>query len=217
MNSIRLLVADDQPAFRDGLVALLSALDGIEVVAEAENGADAVRRAHATHPDVVLMDLRMPTLDGVAATRQLRAELPSTRIVVLTTFDDDDSILDAIRAGAVGYLLKDTGAHDLQVAIRKAAEGESFLSASVVTRLVHRLSGASPPQSASSSAGRFGLTARELDVLGLISRGATNKDIARHLDLAEGTVKNHVSSVFAKLGVTDRLQAALAAREHGLV
>lgn len=214
---IRVLVADDHVVFREGLVALISTLDHVEVVAEADDGEHAVRLAHVHAPDVVLMDLSMPHLDGVAATRRLRAELPAVKVVVLTTFGDDASILDAIAAGALGYLLKDTGVAELRTAIELAARGESFLSTQVLTRLVRHVARCGDSASAPAETRDFGLTPRELAVLQQLSRGATNKDIARALDLTEGTVKNHVSATFVKLGVTDRLQAALVARTYGLL
>lgn len=217
MTSIRVLVADDQAVFREGLVVLLSTMSGVRVVAEAENGEEAVRLAHVYSPDVVLMDLKMPVLDGVAATRRLHAELPAAKVVVLTTFGDDTSILDAIAAGALGYLLKDTGADELHSALVRACRGESFLSTPVLTRLVRHVSRAGSGITPEKTAHDFGLTPRELAVLQHLSRGASNKDIARALDLAEGTVKNHVSAAFNKLGVTDRLQAALVARTYGLL
>jgi DNA-binding NarL/FixJ family response regulator len=214
---IRVLVTDDQVVFREGLVTLLSTLDNVVVVAEAENGEEAVRLAHSVMPDVVLMDLSMPILDGVAATRRLRAEVPEANVVVLTTFSDDSSILDAIAAGALGYLLKDTGIDELRTAIAQASRGESFLSPVVLTRLVRHVARNGEHMNAPRATQDFGLTPRERAVLAQLSHGATNKDIARALELAEGTVKNHVSSAFAKLGVTDRLQAALVARTYGLL
>lgn len=215
-RTTRVLVADDQAAFREGLVALLSTLDEVEVVAEAYDGEGAVRLSHVHAPHVVLMDLRMPGVDGVTATRRLSAELPAVKVVVLTTMGDDGSIVEAIAAGALGYLLKDTGVEDLRAAIVQAAAGEAFLSTRVLTSLVQQVarSGTLGPTVTSHD---FGLTPRERVVLQHLSRGATNKDIARSLDLAEGTVKNHVSQVFTKLGVADRLQAALLARTYGLL
>lgn len=217
MSSIRVLVADDQAVFREGLVALLSTMSGVCVVAEAENGEEAVRLSHVYSPDVVLMDLKMPVLDGVAATRRLNAEVPAAKVVVLTTFGDDTSILDAIAAGALGYLLKDTGLEELNNAILRARRGEAFLATPVLTRLVRHVARAGSGVAPEKTAQDFGLTPRELVVLQHLSRGASNKDIARALDLAEGTVKNHVSAAFNKLGVTDRLQAALVARTYGLL
>jgi len=215
MNAvIRILVVDDQSLFREGLIALLSTLSEVLVVGQAANGVEALRLAHQFQPHVVLMDLRMPIMDGVAATRRLRAELPDARVVVLTTFEDDASIFEALAAGALGYLLKDTDSAGLWEAIRHAARGESFLTPRVATRLVRRVvegpTNASPMPTPE-------LTTRERQVLTLLGQGASNKDIARALDVVEGTIKNHVTSIFTKLKVSDRLQAALVARELGLV
>lgn len=210
---IRVVVADDHALFRQGLVALLSALSEFEIVGEAENGQEALVLAGRLAPDVVLMDLRMPVLDGVQATRRLRAELPSIHVVVLTTFDDDESIFESIRAGALGYLLKDVSSAALSEALRLAASGQSFLTPRVATRLVSRVANTSATRPQSGPSRLDVLTPRERQVLRLIARGAANKDIARHLDVAEGTVKNHVTSLLLKLGVNDRLQAALLARE----
>jgi len=221
MTSIRILLADDQALFREGLHTLLSLQPGLEVVGEAANGEEAVRLAEALHPDVVLMDLQMPLLDGVAATRQLRAALPACRVIVLTTFDDDDYIFEGLRAGAVGYLLKDTPSARLADAIRAAARGESFLEPSVAAKVVAEFtrlsaaSGAAVPLATQPLAEP--LSDRELEVMRLVAQGASNKEIAAALFLAEGTVKNHLTNILGKLGVTDRTQAALKAKELGLV
>ena len=221
MTSIRILLADDQALFREGLHTLLSLQPGLEVIGEAANGEEAVRLAEALHPDVVLMDLQMPLLDGVAATRQLRAALPACRVIVLTTFDDDDYIFEGLRAGAVGYLLKDTPSARLADAIRAAARGESFLEPSVAAKVVAEFtrlsaaSGAAVPLAAQPLAEP--LSDRELEVVRLVAQGASNKEIAAALFLAEGTVKNHLTNILGKLGVTDRTQAALKAKELGLV
>ena len=212
---IRLLVVDDQSLFREGLITLLSTMPDFEVVGQAENGQHALEVAPHCRPDVVLMDLRTPVLDGVKATRRLRTELPSAKVVVLTTFDDDESIFEAIRAGALGYLLKDRPSEALAEALRQAARGESFLTPRVATRLVQRVATQNSAPSAVTPPGLSELTAREKEVLTLLGRGATNKDIARALNVAEGTVKNHVTAILMKLGVGDRLQAALLARECG--
>jgi DNA-binding NarL/FixJ family response regulator len=215
MKAIRILLVDDQPLFREGLRTLLSVQADFEVVGEAGNGEEAVRAARLLHPSVVLMDLQMPLLDGVAATRRLRAELPECRVIVLTTFDDDEKVFDGLRAGAVGYLLKDAPSEKLAEAIRVAARGESFLQPSVAAKVVAefaRLTANAVAQPLVEP-----LSSREREVLRLIATGASNREIADALFLAEGTVKNHVTNILGKLGVRDRTQAALKAREIGLV
>ena len=213
---IRILIADDQALFREGLRTLLGAYADLEVVAEAGNGEEAVLMAGSYRPDVVLMDLRMPVLDGVAATRRLTAARAGCRVIALTTFDDDETVFDALRAGAVGYLLKDVGSERLVEAIRAAARGESFLQPAIASKVLaefNRLSRAAPAPAELPE----GLSERELEVLRLLARGASNKEIAAQLDIAEGTVKNHVTSILGKLGVDDRTRAALRARDLGLI
>ena len=216
MTAVRVLLVDDQSLFRAGLRTLLSTRAEIEVVGDAENGQAALDLAASTRPDVVLMDLKMPVLDGVAATRRLRVQQPSIRIVALTTFEDDELVFECLRAGAVGYLLKDAPIDRLVEAVLAAARGESVLQPSVASKVLaelSRLASAAPP-AASNELAR--LSERERDVLRLIARGASNKEIAAALFLAEGTVKNHVTSILDKLEVGDRTQAALRARELGL-
>ena len=210
----RVVIADDPALFRDGLRAVLTA-HGIDVVGEAANGEEAVALAARCCPDVVLMDLRMPVLGGVAATREIRALPSAPRVVALTTFDDDDSVFDAIRAGALGYLLKDARAAQLVEAIELAARGESFLPPAIAAKIVGELARL-PAQGRSGVAEQLGLSERELVVLRKISQGAANKEIAAALGIAEGTVKNHVTSILDKLGVDGRTQAALKARALGL-
>lgn len=215
MTAVRVLVVDDQTLFRAGLRTLLSTRPEVEVVGEAENGQTALTVAAQTRPDVVLMDLKMPILDGVSATRRLRVQLPTCRVVALTTFEDDELVFEVLRAGAVGYLLKDAPIARLIEAILAASRGESVLHPSVASKVLaelSRLSSVSPPAAPELA----GLSERELDVLRLIARGATNKEIAAALFLAEGTVKNHVTNILTKLGVGDRTQAALRARELGI-
>jgi len=217
--SIKILFADDQPLFREGLHTLLSVHAGLEVVGEAGNGAEAVALAAALQPDVILMDVQMPVLDGVAATRRLHLEQPACRVILLTTFDDDEYVFEGLRAGAVGYLLKDAPSARLVEAIQAAARGESFLQTSVTAKLLaefNRLSHATRA-SAPSAALPEPLTEREIEILRLVAEGASNKDIAARLFLAEGTVKNHVTSIYGKLGVSGRLPAANRARELGLL
>jgi DNA-binding NarL/FixJ family response regulator len=221
MPPIRILLADDQALFREGLHTLLSVQPDLDVVGEAGNGEEAVRLALSLKPDVVLMDLQMPILDGVAATRQLRAACPTCRVIVLTTFDDDDYVFEGLRAGAAGYLLKDTPSARLAEAIRAAARGESFLEPSVAAKVVaefKRLS-ATPAPTAPLTPPSLAepLSDRELEVLRLVAKGDSNKEIAAALFLAEGTVKNHLTNILGKLGVTDRTQAAMKGKELGLI
>ena len=217
MSNIRLLLADDQALFREGLHTLLSLQPDFEVVGEAENGAEAVRLAALLQPDVVLMDVQMPELDGVAATRRLRVEQPNCRVILLTTFDDDEYVFEGLRAGALGYLLKDAPSARLADAIRAAARGESFLQPSVAAKVVAEFNRLSGPAPARPSPLAEPLSERETEVLRLLAEGASNKDIAARLVLAEGTVKNHVTNILGKLGVTGRLQAVNKARELGLL
>jgi DNA-binding NarL/FixJ family response regulator len=217
VSPIRVLLADDQALFREGLHTLLSLQADLDVVGEAHNGAEAVRLAAELKPDVVLMDVQMPELDGVAATRRLHAELPACRVILLTTFDDDEYVFEGLRAGALGYLLKDAPSARLVDAIRAAARGESFLQPSVAAKVVAeftRLSGPAPERPAPLAEP---LSERELEVLRLIAEGASNKDIAARLFLAEGTVKNHVTNILGKLAASGRLQAVNRARELGLL
>jgi DNA-binding NarL/FixJ family response regulator len=216
-NATRVVIADDQGLFREGLRTLLLAHAELLVVGEAKDGEEAVRVAKSTRADVVLMDMKMPGLDGVAATRRLRATVPECRVVALTTFDDDEYVFEALRAGAVGYLLKDAPSERLVEAIRAAARGESFLQPSVASKVVAEFSRLAPRAAEQAASGPASLLSeRELEVLRLLARGASNKEIAAALFVAEGTVKNHVTSILTKLKVTDRTQAALRARELGI-
>ena len=210
---IRVLLADDQRLFREALSVLLSVQDDVEVVGEAGDGGQALELAARLSPDVVLMDLRMPVMDGITATRQLRAAQPGVQVIALTTFDDDADVFAAIRAGAIGYLLKDASSERLMEAVRAATRGESVLEPGVAAKLVSRVARlpASVPAPLVAP-----LTGRELDVVRLLAGGRSNREIASALFLAEGTVKNHVTSALAKLGARDRTQAALRARELGL-
>ena len=214
---VRVLLVDDQSLFREALATLLDVRAEVDVVGEAANGDEALRQAAALGPDVVLMDLRMPVLDGIAATRRLRAELPGVRVIALTTFEDDEDVFAALRAGAVGYLLKDVSSDRLVEAIGAAARGESVLQPSVAAKVVARfarLPDESPPRPQPLV---VPLSDRELDVVRLMAEGRNNREIATTLFLAEGTVKNHVTNILAKLGARDRTQAALRARALGLV
>lgn len=213
MTPIRVLLVDDVEAYRSGVRSLLGEVPDLSIVAEAADGREAVRRALLERPDVALVDLQLPNLDGVEVTRRLRIELPSCRIVILTTFDDDDRLFGALRAGASGYLTKDVSAPRLIEAVRAAARGESVLASRVVGKVIAEF--ARLP--ARESAGAVDLSPREAEVLTLLARGAVNKEIGATLGITEGTVKNHLTSLFAKLGVTHRTQAALRARELGLL
>ena len=216
--AIRVLLVDDQALFREGLETLLSVHKDLQVVGQASNGQEALEVATKIQPDVVLMDVRMPIMDGVRATHLLNEALPQCRVIVLTTFDDDEYIFDALRTGAVGYLLKDVASNLLVEAIRAAARGESILEPSVAAKVIAeftRVSRLIP--SAQMEQLVDPLSERELEILGWITRGASNKEIADQLFIAEGTVKNHVTHILDKLGVRDRTQAALKARELGLL
>jgi DNA-binding NarL/FixJ family response regulator len=206
--TLRLLVVDDHPVVRHGLVAMLSEQDDLEVVAEAADGAQAVVLAAQHHPDVVLMDLRMPGMDGAEATAQLRSAPQAPAVLVLTTYDTDADIVRAVEAGATGYLLKDAPVPTLVDAIRRAAAGETVLAPPVVARLASRLrEGPATPE----------LTSRELEVLGWVARGLSNAQIGRELFIGEATVKTHLLRAFEKLQVTDRTAAVTAAYRLGLL
>ncbi|HEY48371.1 MAG TPA: response regulator transcription factor [Anaerolineae bacterium] len=216
--TIRVLLVDDQALFREGLETLLSVHEDIQVVGQASNGQEALQIATKVQPDVVLMDIRMPILDGVRATHLLKNALPQCRVIVLTTFDDDEYIFDALRTGAVGYLLKDVASAQLVEAIRAAARGESILEPSVAAKVIAEFSRVSRlVPSAQMEHLVDPLSERELEILGQIAKGFSNKEIADQLFIAEGTVKNHVTNILGKLGVRDRTQAALKARELGLL
>jgi DNA-binding NarL/FixJ family response regulator len=210
---VRVLVADDHPVVRAGLRALLSAEPGLAVIAEAGSGEETVVAARRHQPDVVLMDLRMPGAGGLAAIRQLSADLPRIRVLVLTTYDSDADILPAVEAGAAGYLLKDTPRDTLVGAIFAAARGETVLAPSVAGRLVHRLRSAPGEKPAA----RETLSARETEVLALAGRGLTNAQIGRELFVSEATVKTHLLRAYAKLGVSGRTAAVTRAMELGVL
>ena len=213
--SIRVLICDDQALVRGGFRAILGARPEIEVVGEAENGAEAIALAERRHPDVILMDIRMPVLDGVEATRRLVASGSPVRILVLTTFDLDEYVHAAIRAGASGFLLKDVTPAELVDAIRIVASGDALLAPSVTRRLLERFASSLPVGDQSSQA-LAELTARETEVLRLIAGGLSNAEIAAELVVSEATVKTHISSLLRKLGLRDRVQAVIFAYETGL-
>jgi DNA-binding NarL/FixJ family response regulator len=215
---IRVVLADDQRVVREGLGTLLGLLDGVEVVGTAADGQEAVDLARRLDPDVVLMDLRMPRCDGVEATRRLAAAGARARVVVLTTYADDASVLAALRAGARGYLTKDAGAEEIRAALDAVARGEAALDPAVQHHVVAAVAGADEaPGAREAPALPDGLTPREAEVLALIARGLTNREIAADLVVSEATVKSHVNHLFAKAGVRDRAQAVAYAFRHGLV
>jgi DNA-binding NarL/FixJ family response regulator len=209
--SIRVLLAEDQTLMREGLKTILDLEDGFEVVGEAGDGQAALDRALALRPDVVLMDVQMPSMNGVEATGRLAAELPATKVIILTTFDYDEYVFDGIKAGARGYLLKDTPANELLGAIRRVHAGESIIQPSIAARMIAEFSGRQAPAASDP------LSDRELDFLRLQADGLSNREIAARLMLAEGTVKNHVSTILDKLHAANRTQAARVAREQGLL
>lgn len=213
MTAIRVLIADDHAVVRQGLRTFLELQEDIEVVGDVADGEQAVAAAVDLDPDVVLMDLVMPGVDGVEAIGRIARRSPATRVIALTSFLDDDKVLPAVRAGAAGYLLKDVGPNDLVRAIRTVHEGEALLHPAVAARLMEEVAGRRRPSVQDGDP----LTARERDVLAEIARGLSNKRIARELGISEATVKVHVSNVLRKLGVTDRTQAALHAVREGLV
>lgn len=216
MTAIRVLVADDQRLIREGIASLLNIQDGVQVVDTAVDGQEALQKALALLPDVVLMDVRMPIMDGIAATRKIRQQLPGCQVLMLTTFDDDEYIIKSLQAGACGYLLKDIPAADLAQAVRLAHVGIYQLAPSVAGKLVGQLAD-NVPTGSPKPPPALDLTSRELDVLHLIATGATNREIAEALSISEGTVKNHVSNILSRLGLRDRIQAALFAHEHKLI
>ena len=207
-DSISVLIVDDHPFVRHGLRTCLETLEDVDVAGEAASGAEAVALVERLLPDVVLMDLVMPELDGIGAIRRIRQVAPATKVIALTSFDDDEKVFAAIKAGAAGYLLKDVRPAELAEALRRASRGEALLAPSVAARLMQEVSG--------ERSAPAGLTERELEVLRLIARGMSNKQIARELVLSEKTVKTHVSNILAKLHVADRTQAALYAVREGL-
>jgi len=216
--SIRVLLADDQALFREGLETLLSIHKDIEVVGQVSNGQEAVDLALKLRPHVILMDMQMPILNGIGATRRLKQTLPDCRVIMLTTFNDDETIFDALRAGAVGYLLKDVGSTKLAESIRATSKGESILDPSVAAKVVQEFSRVSGLVSATSSEVLpEPLSEREVELLRLVASGMSNKEIAEALFITEGTVKNHITHILGKLSVRDRTQAVLKAKELGVI
>jgi DNA-binding NarL/FixJ family response regulator len=215
--SIRVLIADDQALFREGLETLLSVHQDIEVVGQASNGQEAVELSSRFHPDVVLMDMQMPVLNGAGATRRLRQTLPDCRVIALTTFDDKETIFDALRAGAAGYLLKDVSSADLANAIRLTSRGDSILEPSVAAKVLEEFSRvSSSPVVNRSAILPEPLSDREVEVLKLVTQGLSNREIAAKLFISPGTAKTHIHNVCGKLGVQNRTEAAIRAIELGL-
>lgn len=213
---IRLVLCDDQEIVTEGMQLILSTVPGFEVVGVAHDGAEAVDLVDEQRPDVVLMDLRMPIMNGIQATRKIQEKFPETRVLVLTTYDDDGWVFDAIRAGADGYLLKDTPREQLIAAIKGTAAGDTHVDPSVAGKIFRQIAQPGAAVTASDAAFAEDLTERERDVLRLIADGLSNTEIAERLHLSKGTVQNYVSSIFTKLEVTDRTQAAIIALRHGL-
>ncbi len=210
---MNVVICDDQALIRDGLELLLTLEKDVTIVGLAEDGAEALEQVARHHPDLVLMDLKMPGMNGIEATRQIRAHYPHVKVLVLTTYDDDEWVFDAIRAGASGYLLKDTPREEVIKAVRGTVEGKSFVDPSVAGKLMQQVAG---QQSQPATLLTDKLTERDVAVLRLVARGLSNADIAARLHLSEGTVRNHISAIFGQLGVSDRTQAAVIAIQHGL-
>lgn len=216
-DPIDVLLVDDQRLMREGLRTLLELEDGIRVVGEAQNGEEGLKMIEALQPDVTLMDVRMPVMDGVEATRRIINRWPQSKVVILTTFDDDEYVFEGLRAGAVGYLLKDTSGIELADAIKTVAAGGVLIEPSVARKVVAEFARITPPTRSKSEDATEPLSDRELQVLKLLANGLTNREIARAVHLAEGTVKNYVSNILAKIGARDRTQAAIRARELNLL
>jgi DNA-binding NarL/FixJ family response regulator len=218
MNGVRVLLVDDQALFREALATLLALSPEVEVVGQAGDGAEAVAQCAQLKPDVVLMDLRMPGVDGIEATRRIAAAQPEVRVLVLTTFEEDAEVFAAIRAGAAGYLLKASPSEKLFEAIRAVARNESVLQPSVTAKVMAEFVRLTPPNARKAAPPLAEpLSGRELAVLQALTDGLSNKEIAVRLGITGGTVKNHMTNVLGKLGVLDRTQAALRARELGLI
>jgi len=216
-NPIRLLIVDDQRLMREGLRTLLELEGGVEIVGEAANGQDALEVYAELRPDVVLMDIRMPGMDGVEATRRLCTHWPEARVIILTTFDDDANVFEGLRAGAVGYLLKDLSGQELANAVRTVYKGGALIEPTVAKRVMAEFARLHPPARSIDEGLPEPLSERELAVLKLVSEGLSNREIGNKLGLSEGTVKNYVTSVLQKIGVRDGTQAALRGRELGLI
>lgn len=216
-NKITILLVDDQRLMRDGLRTLLELEDDLDVVGEAGNGAEAITRYAELQPAIVLMDVRMPGMDGVESTRRLHAQWPTVKVIILTTFDEDEYIFEGLRAGALGYLLKAVSGEELADAIRRVAAGQALIDPAVTRKVVDAFARLAPPVRPIDAGLAEPLSDRELDVLKLVANGLSNREIAERLYLAEGTVKNYVTSLLGKIGARDRTQAALRGRELRLL
>lgn len=217
MTRIKLMIADDHKLFREGIKALLAVTDDIEIVGEAEDGESALQKSRELQPDVILMDINMPGLNGIRATEQILEKQPQARIVMLTMLEDDASVFHAMRAGARGYLLKGADPHEVLSVIRAVAEGQALFGPAIATRLLNYFKELSAKPAVSQSGEPFPeLTDRELEVLRLIAKGHNNQEIAQKLFLSPKTVRNHITNIFGKLQVADRAQAIVRAREAGL-
>ncbi|MCE1254515.1 MAG: response regulator transcription factor [Anaerolineae bacterium] len=216
-NTIRILIVDDQRLMRDGLRTLFELEEGLEVVGEGENGQKALELYEQLQPDVVLMDVRMPQMDGVEATRQIIERWPQAHVIILTTFDDDAYIFEGLRAGALGYLLKDVSGEELSAAVRTVAGGGALIEPSVTRKVLAEFARLQPLQPTAAEKLIDPLSERELEILKELGKGASNREIAFKLHLAEGTVKNYISVILQKLNVQDRTRAALRAHELGLL
>ena len=209
---VRVLVVDDQTLFRSGLTSLLAADERVEVVGQAVDGSDAIKQVNKLKPDVVLMDIKMPNVDGIEATRQVTEQLPDTKVLILTTFETDSQVIQALKAGASGYVLKDSSAAAIVSSIVAVTSGERVMASAVANRVLEMLTGTATPKEFYD-----GLTNREIEILKLLANGMANKQIAYRLKISEKTVRNHVSNTYEKLGIYDRSQAVLYAVKKGLV
>jgi DNA-binding NarL/FixJ family response regulator len=220
---IRVLLADDQTLIRQGIRLLLEIEADIQVVGQAADGLEVLQQVEATHPDVVLMDVRMPKMDGVEATRQLAARFPEVKVIILTTFEDDETVFEGLKAGARGYLLKDISSEEMAEAVRKVAAGEALIEPRITRKVLAEFSrlatarDSHSPSTSKTDSPAISLTEREREVLNALAQGLSNREIAEQLVITEGTVKNHVSSLIDKLGVRDRTQAILKGQELGLI
>ncbi len=216
-DKIRILIVDDEILFRKALMTLLSTETDLQVVGDAQNGEEAISMSVKLQPDVILMDLRMPVMDGVTATQRIHSSLPRSNVIILTTFDNDQAVFEGLKAGALGYLLKDASIGDLSRAIHLAAKGEYFLMPSITAKVVAEFTRKAKPFASGTEKSIEPLSKRESEILDLVATGISNLEIAEKLVISEGTVKNHLSKILYKLGVKDRLQAVLKAKQIGLV